>query len=282
MAGIFGSLVVDVSHAMEPVAARLCPACGYALEGLPPSGTCPECGRTYDDAVMVLYGFARGGHADSATCRPRSMIGFGLLAAINFVPAMLSQRGHMWLVVLTFLLATIGVGAWLRRHGSHPGTVQARFNAVGCVQHANRVDPTMHLVALLLLVCLTLFCVAVLPSGRPPVLGVWVGIGVFVLVAVAVGFWQHRRGLAIARRCGLMDGLTDDLHGTFPVSWADTAAVGAISAGPGRFRVTIRSNHRMGTTPIDIEIEATRERVDEIVERIRLWQSVGSDSARGD
>jgi hypothetical protein len=200
------------------------------------------------------------------------MVGFGLLAAINFVPAILSERGDVWVVVLTFLLVSIGVDVWLRRHGSHPGTVQARFNAVGCVQHANVLDPTVRLVAILLLVCLTLFCVAVLPSGRPPVLGVWVGIGIFVLVAAAIGFWQHRRGKKMARQCGLMEGLTDDLHGTFPVSWADTAAVRAISAGPGRFRVTIRCSYRMGTTPIDIEIEATRERVDGIVERIRLWQ----------
>jgi hypothetical protein len=147
------------------------------------------------------------------------------------------------------------------------------------VQHANVVDPTVGLVAILLLVCLTLFCVAVLPSGRPPVLGVWVGIGIFVLVAAAVAFWQHRRGREIAIRCGLMEGLTDDLHGTFPVSWADTAAVSAISAGPGRFRVTIRCNYRMGTTPIDIEIEATRERVDGIVERIRRWQQGATASA---
>jgi hypothetical protein len=39
----------------------LCTRCGYALQGLPSRGRCPECGREYSPDVLVLYGRGRGG-----------------------------------------------------------------------------------------------------------------------------------------------------------------------------------------------------------------------------
>jgi hypothetical protein len=38
-----------------------CPQCGYALEGLPVSGLCPECGFEYFPDLVVLYGRGAGG-----------------------------------------------------------------------------------------------------------------------------------------------------------------------------------------------------------------------------
>ena len=37
------------------IAARIpkCPDCGYSWEGLPNSGTCPECGTRFDDGSNI-------------------------------------------------------------------------------------------------------------------------------------------------------------------------------------------------------------------------------------
>lgn len=39
---------------------KACPGCEYSLETLPAEGTCPECGRTYDQKYIVLTGHGRG------------------------------------------------------------------------------------------------------------------------------------------------------------------------------------------------------------------------------
>ncbi|MEK6702477.1 MAG: hypothetical protein AABZ53_09450 [Planctomycetota bacterium] len=48
---------------------RLCTDCGYNVSGLPPAGTCPECGHTYDIdrdlEVWKLSGLSRKGSDQS-------------------------------------------------------------------------------------------------------------------------------------------------------------------------------------------------------------------------
>lgn len=41
---------------------KTCPNCQYSLETLPPEGTCPECGRSYDQEFIIFSGIARGHH----------------------------------------------------------------------------------------------------------------------------------------------------------------------------------------------------------------------------
>jgi hypothetical protein len=56
----------------------LCTRCGYALEGLPPIGRCPECGLAYSPNRIVIFGRAQG--------RNKTFDGrFSLLTFIYFV-----------------------------------------------------------------------------------------------------------------------------------------------------------------------------------------------------
>src|SRR5438045_7361553 len=48
------------TSASNPLRLDLCPACGYALEGLPEEGRCPECGVEYRPGLIVLHGFGGG------------------------------------------------------------------------------------------------------------------------------------------------------------------------------------------------------------------------------
>jgi hypothetical protein len=36
----------------------ICSDCGYPLIGSPDQGTCPECGKRYDQNVLILHGAA--------------------------------------------------------------------------------------------------------------------------------------------------------------------------------------------------------------------------------
>jgi hypothetical protein len=54
--------------------AGLCPECEYALTGLPPRGRCPECGREYDQSIIVLRGWASGELATGLGGRRRDAV----------------------------------------------------------------------------------------------------------------------------------------------------------------------------------------------------------------
>jgi hypothetical protein len=45
---------------------KACPGCDYSLETLPSEGTCPECGRRYDQRFVVLTGSGRGMNDNAA------------------------------------------------------------------------------------------------------------------------------------------------------------------------------------------------------------------------
>lgn len=54
-----------------------CLACGYALDGIPAPGACPECGQRFPAAYLVLGGIVQG----SSRNRGRSALWIGLGAA---------------------------------------------------------------------------------------------------------------------------------------------------------------------------------------------------------
>ena len=116
-----------------------CPGCGYALDGLAPEGTCPECGGLYDQSVVVLHGFGRGG---IATARPAAAV-FAVVTyaacAWLWIRDWLKSGGRdliafLWAAGLT---ASLAWGVWKRWGSDMPGLVQVRLGADGASQLNN-------------------------------------------------------------------------------------------------------------------------------------------------
>jgi hypothetical protein len=116
------------------------------LSGLPAAGICPECGRTYTPDVVVLYGYGRGEHANLATAPRRFLVGRALLVALSLLPFLFGPS-HGAILRWLFFVGVVGVSLGVRRTHAHPGTVQARLNRLGCVQHINAADPTAKMAA---------------------------------------------------------------------------------------------------------------------------------------
>lgn len=92
-----------------------CPACDYSLESLPPQGRCPECGRCYDQTVVVLTGRGRGRFDTLAGGTWRSIVSFIVIAAcLVFIGSKLridTGLGSFAYIIALLGLAVLHLGA---------------------------------------------------------------------------------------------------------------------------------------------------------------------------
>lgn len=116
----------------------VCPACGYSLVGLPDEGTCPECGRPYDQSAIHLHGWACGKHADLSNATPRAFIwkAVVLLAYALWMATQARAARPNWGVLAVFGLVVVdgGFKIWQRFSSRRPGLAQVRLDADGCAQ----------------------------------------------------------------------------------------------------------------------------------------------------
>jgi hypothetical protein len=118
-------------NAVDPLRLNACPACRYSLEGLGETGACPECGRAFDRAAVVLYGYGRGPFAHAGNARP--WVALWLLIIPLFQLVNLRSRR----VLLLFTLLWVGSVVWMlarRWRTDAPGLAQVHLAAEGCRQ----------------------------------------------------------------------------------------------------------------------------------------------------
>jgi hypothetical protein len=121
----------------DPLRLTACPRCGHSLEGLPDEGICPECGRPYDQATVVVQGYARGEHARVENAPPwiAALLVVFFLGLTWFY---LSTRNTIFLLWSGFLMLGFAASLWRRWTNPLPGLVQVRLSGAGCCQVDSR------------------------------------------------------------------------------------------------------------------------------------------------
>ena len=136
--------------AAEALRLDVCPGCAYSLLGLPPQGVCPECGRAYDQSIVILYGWAAGSKADPGNAKPWHAAALAALPLAYCAARAVRAWGKGQPVRLVFfagVVAAILWGLWRRFTSFEPGLAQVRLSDAGCVQadtskEADEATPT--------------------------------------------------------------------------------------------------------------------------------------------
>ena len=127
---------MSVAASADALALEQCPSCGYRLDGLPPEGVCPECGRPYDQSVIVLLGWGRGSRADIVTARPWVAVLIGVvyvLAIVHYFRGALHGPPSAYLCPAIGTLM-LGLAVWKRLTNDMPTPSQVRLSSAGCCQ----------------------------------------------------------------------------------------------------------------------------------------------------
>src|SRR5665213_159935 len=95
---------------LEAKSDRLCPECGYRLDGLPESGRCPECGFEYSPDQIVFYGW-EAGDVTVVTARSNVLAVFLSFGIITSCFAIVLLYAGFWIGGSIALLGGIAVAA---------------------------------------------------------------------------------------------------------------------------------------------------------------------------
>lgn len=259
----------------KPWRLEFCPECGYALEGSPDAGVCPECGSTYDKAEVILTGWGRGAHANLLTAKWKNLLPVGLLFFWIFYDKVSNIRrqplGSLNLFWMGWLFLSIAMTLIMRFSNTKPGLCQVRLSSDGCSQTENpdANDSPFELIFWLYtpaysVMAAVLYCI----QGENHLLGIGLVCFAFMFfAAMLIGYCRKRLRVKAQP--------TSKVKQAQLTPWK---AIGSILVKPASkecFRIRVRlidPAWRFKIDPVDAEVHCTREQAVQLNFMIENWR----------
>jgi hypothetical protein len=268
-----------------PLRLRSCPACEYSLEGMPAQGTCPECGRAYDQACIVLTGRGRGKHDTLAGGTWRGTAGSGAALLIVLVVVLMTRRTLVrswWIAWVIVGLLTMGLQLFARLFSDREPSMQLWLTPSGVAQVGStaEVRQAHRLANLAGWLVVPLALTATLFASR---MRLDLAILLFAWGLAAMFSWSQLRAL-------LWKPPQDAKHGpgvTFglwPWSNVHEWTIKWLANGQVRVRMVIArmwARIEISREPVvDIELELTTAQVDALARRMTSWTAAAKGTAK--
>jgi uncharacterized protein YjiS (DUF1127 family) len=256
---------------LSTVPTSICPNCGYSLIGLNSIGTCPECGRSFDQSEMILYGWARGSHETVANAK-KSRVAWvavsSLLVLLFQSPVLIFDSRYLSAIIAISLASAIYL-LWRRQEISHPGLVQIRLNDIGCVQYDDLAGSSIirdgfRAHGWLIAIAVALWLVYDRVNGRLGPIAIWIWLAAVAVAGVIA--WRSCKRFRRAMK-NVPDGSIADVGVARhqPSLWQNIRDFRFEQTRSGSRRLTIDTFHKFfANNAIDAEIQCTDEQLQAI------------------
>jgi hypothetical protein len=259
-----------MNHTIEPAREgddlfelTVCPDCDYSLANLPVEGTCPECGRTYDQSFLVLSGHGRG-RLDttwrSALWPLISVAMFGGMAWANRFRSL----SPVMIALLAFLGLTVALHAYARLFSARERGAQVWLSPQGVGQRKSSPEARWAEIAsgyvFYALVLLGMVVWIIRPGAGGGAVAAY-ACAALVIVAFAKGrVWRwHRREL-------------DDRPVIYPWASIEQMEIDELLSGRHRFILRVGGpGGKVGIAVVDIELFLDEQETLKLRNLIQQW-----------
>ena len=235
----------------------------------------------------MLYGYGRGRHENVSTAKRRRIawVAAGSMCGMFCQLPSILFHGQFAFALALLLLPVIVLSYSLlrRRDTEHPGAVQVRLDALGCVQYDDLTGPSAakellhpHGWLFALLAACVLFAGWRLRWIEAPIFWVWTPLALLVAGFLFNHARRYRRRM---RQIG--DNAIADLNAALvePMLWKEVSEFSLKDSGNGMFWIQAKRRtpwYRIQDPGIDAEVHCTAEQAAAIELLVSDWRIAGN------